>query len=185
MTDITISDSGGNDISRRALSKARDMVQWKIRALETFVAPLTDLGLRVAVGLVFFKSGKSKLLPNCENGLICIDPSKANLFEWEYIPNWKANAPFAPPFDAATMASLTTWAELILPALLILGLGGRLAAFSLLIMSLVIEFWIYPGQFHEHWYWIAILAALVARGPGVLSGDHVLKHFLLKKSKKG
>jgi len=182
MTETMISNKGEGDFGRRVLSKATGTVHWTIQVLEKFFAPLADLGLRVAVGLVFFKSGKSKLLPNCEDGLICVDPGKADLFEWEYIPNWKANAPFAPPFDAATMASLTTWAELILPAMLIIGLGGRFAALGLLVMSLVIEFWIYPGQFQEHWYWIAILAALVARGPGVLSADHGLKYFLIKRN---
>lgn len=177
----TTAEQSQNSKAAALWQKMLCIADWKIRMSDKFLAPLADLGLRVAVGLVFFKSGKSKLLPDCEDGLICVDPQKANLFEWEYIPNWEKHAPFAPPFDAATMASLTTWAELILPVMLILGLGGRVAAFGLLMMSLVIEFWIYPGQYVEHWYWIVILFALLVRGPGALSPDHLVRRKFLPR----
>jgi putative oxidoreductase len=68
--------------------------------------------------------------------------------------------------------------EVILPILLILGLFSRFAALGLLGMTLFIQLAVFPTW--SHWvnpavWWAATLLLLVARGPGFLSIDRLLK----------
>jgi len=81
----------------------------------------------------------------------CLESTK-QLFGWEYIPNWESNATKSilgiditfPVPSAEFAATSATYAEVILPILLIAGLGGRFAAFGLFMMALTIESFIYP-----------------------------------------
>ena len=42
-------------------------------------------------------------------------------------------------------------------------------------MTLVIQLLVYPGAYATHGTWAALLLMLVARGPGVLSLDQLLR----------
>ena len=78
------------------------------------------------------------------------------------------------PFPAvsATMASV---AEHILPVLLILGLFTRISAGGLLVMTMVIQLWVFPDAWWSaHMFWASILFAIIAVGPGRISLDHFL-----------
>ncbi len=78
-----------------------------------------------------------------------------------------------PPMLAAYIVS---YAEFILPFLLLIGFGTRFAALGLLIMTGVIDFYVMPqALWSEHIYWGAILLVLLSRGPGALSIDHFIK----------
>ena len=57
----------------------------------------------------------------------------------------------------------------------LVGVGTRSAAFALLLMTLVIEVFVYPGAWPTHGTWAAILLLLMARGPGSLSLDRALE----------
>ena len=46
---------------------------------------------------------------------------------------------------------------------------------TLLGMTLVIQLFVYPSAFATHGLWATALLLLVARGPGVLSLDHLLR----------
>ena len=59
-------------------------------------------------------------------------------------------------------------------ALLLLGLGTRLASFGLLVMTAVIQLLVYPGAYATHGVWAAVLLWLMVRGPGALSLDHLI-----------
>lgn len=125
------------------------------------MAPLIDLGIRLYVSWIFFKSGLLKF-QSWESTLA--------LFEYEYA------VPILPPDIAAVMG---TAAELGLPLLLALGLAGRYAALALFVFNIVAVI-SYPdlsevGRQH-HLYWGLLLAMLAARGPGVLSVDGLLAH---------
>jgi len=61
---------------------------------------------------------------------------------------------------------------------LVLGLGGRLAAFILLCMTLVIQF-TYQHAI-EHFYWAVLCLIIMLQGPGKLSVDYVLRQKYLK-----
>lgn len=78
-----------------------------------------------------------------------------------------------PPMLAAYIVS---YAEFVLPILLLIGFGTRFAALGLLVITGVIDFYVMPqALWTEHIYWGAILLVLLSRGPGALSIDHFIK----------
>lgn len=117
------------------------------------------LALRVFPALVFWQSGRTKV-----DGL-SIKDSTWFLFEHEYA------LPLIPHDLAAVLATV---AEHLLPVMLILGLFTRLSALGLLAMTAVIQIFVYPDAWMTHGLWAAPLLALVAKGPGRWSADHLL-----------
>jgi putative oxidoreductase len=114
---------------------------------------------RIGVAGVFWRSGQTKV-----EGWQITD-SAIYLFEEEYA------LPLLPPELAANMAAL---AEHLFPVLLILGIASRFSAAALLAMTLVIQIFVYPGSWPDHFTWAAALVFLIARGPGTLSFDHLI-----------
>lgn len=133
-----------------------------IRKLNLTLATIPDapvaLMLRVFPALVFWQSGQTKV-----EGFTLKD-STWFLFEHEYA------LPLIAPEVAAVMATV---AEHLLPVLLILGLFTRLSALGLLGMTAVIQIFVYPDAWMTHGLWAAPLLAVVARGPGRWSVDHM------------
>jgi len=121
-----------------------------------FPLPLLELGMRLAVGATFFRSGTNKFQS--------FDSAIA-LFRDEY------RLPLVPPDIAAYMG---TTVELTAPVLLVLGLFARLGAAALLVMTLTIQFLVYPENWPEHLMWASILAYVLSRGPGALSIDRII-----------
>jgi putative oxidoreductase len=80
------------------------------------------------------------------------------------------------PLISPTVAAyLASGVEFVLPLLLLLGLLTRLSAFGLLMMTLVIQIFVFPDAWWTvHAYWTAILVVLIARGPGAISLDRLL-----------
>ena len=118
---------------------------------------------RFAVGLAFWLSGRTKV----EGwNIFDIKDSAVTLFEYEY------QLPLISPVIAAHLAAL---AEHILPLLIWLGLGTRFAALGLLVMTAVIQIFVYPGAYGVHALWASALLMLIKFGPGAISLDHVLK----------
>lgn len=117
--------------------------------------------LRLGVAAPFFLSGRTKV-----EGLLTITPSTRYLFAEEY------RVPLLSPDLAATLA---TYAEHALPVLLVLGLFTRSAAIGLLAMTLVIQIFVIPGGWPTHLLWAGPLVYLIARGPGAVSLDRLLK----------
>ena len=117
--------------------------------------------------LTFWRAGMTKL-EDWDNTLL--------LFEYEYM---------VPILPVAVAAFLGTFFEVVMSVLILVGAFTRLAALPLLAMSLVIQFVLgaraaaYDN--FEHYFWMAILCYLIARGAGALSLDHlVAKRFGLK-----
>lgn len=133
-----------------------------IRKLNLTLSSIPDalvaLMLRVFPALIFWQSGQTKV-----EGF-SIKESTWFLFEHEYA------LPLIPHEAAAVMATV---AEHLLPVLLILGLFTRLSALGLLGMTAVIQIFVYPDAWMTHGLWAAPLLAVVARGPGRWSVDHV------------
>jgi putative oxidoreductase len=123
-------------------------------------ADAVSLALRVFPALVFWQSGRTKV-----EGLFTIKDSTWFLFKEEYA------LPLIPPDLAAVLA---TTAEHLLPALMILGLLTRVSALGLLVMTAVIQVFVYPDAWVTHGLWGAALLALIARGPGRWSLDAML-----------
>ncbi|WP_291845115.1 DoxX family protein [Maricaulis sp.] len=79
--------------------------------------------------------------------------------------------PFIPPGWAAWAAVL---AEFALPILLVAGLATRLSAFALVLMTLVIQVFVYPqAWWATHALWTVIGLYIVITGPGRASLDHL------------
>lgn len=122
-------------------------------------APLA-LALRLAPAVVFWRSGRTKV-----EGLFSISDSTFFLFREEY------TLPVLPPDLAARLATL---AEHVFPVLLLIGLLSRLSALALLMMTAVIQVFVYPSAWPTHALWAACLLAVIARGPGQWSADRML-----------
>lgn len=75
-------------------------------------------------------------------------------------------------------AWLATFAENIFSVLLVIGLLTRLSAWALFVMALVIQFYVYWGNWVVFWnthiLWFFPLLFIMARGPGKMSADHLL-----------
>lgn len=123
-----------------ALSKALDSLQ-----------PAAALLARLYVAQVFFLSGLTKLRDW---------ETTVALFADEY------HVPLLPPALAALMG---TTGEIVLPVLLVLGLGGRFAALGLFVVNAVAVISlseIAPAALQQHILWGALLAGLAVFGPG-------------------
>ena len=118
--------------------------------------PVAALLARLYVAQVFFLSGLTKIRD--------WDITLA-LFMDEY------KVPLLPPALAAVMG---TAGELVLPVMLVVGLGGRFAALGLSFVNVVAVVSlaeIAPAALQQHQFWGALLLGLVLWGPGKWSLD--------------
>ena len=139
------------------------MINFYQRAIAPFALipfDLIALIARIGAGAVFFRSGLLKL-NGWENAVF--------LFENEY------TLPDLPFFTPQITAAITMAAELALPVLLFAGLLTRFAALGLLVMTLVIQIFVYPDAWATHLSWAGLLLPLIALGGGKLSLDRALK----------
>ena len=118
---------------------------------------------RLGIASVFFMSGRTKI---AEGSWLTIDDSAFELFRTDY------HLPLIPPVPAAYAA---TTAEHLFPILLTLGLFTRLSAGGLLVMTTVIEVFVYPDAWPTHLSWAGLLLPLIALGGGKLSLDRLFK----------
>lgn len=128
--------------------------------LEKIPYALIALLARIAVALQFWRSGQTKV-----DGWQ-ITETTFDLFRDEY------QVPLLPPEIAAYLATIQ---EHLFAVLLVIGLASRLSALGLLAMTLVIQLFVYPGNYPEHLIWGALLVLIIARGPGALSVDHLIR----------
>lgn len=129
------------------------------RLAERIPYSLVALVARFAVASVFWRSGQTKV-----DGFMIKD-NTFFLFAEEY------KVPLLPP-DVA--AYTTTIAEHVFSVLLVVGLASRLSALGLIIMTLVIQVFVYPSGWPDHILWFTALLLILARGPGAISLDHLV-----------
>jgi putative oxidoreductase len=120
---------------------------------------LIALVARLSIAMVFWQSGQTKV-----DGWHVTD-SAIYLFENEYK---------LPLIDPTIAAHLAAFAEHFFPILLAIGFASRLSALALFGMTLVIQIFVYPGAWPTHGTWAACLLLVVARGPGIVSLDHLI-----------
>ena len=139
-----------------ALTRGIHWYQAAIRALHA-LSPLVDLGVRLFIASVFFKSGLTKIA-NWDSTLA--------LFDNEYA---------VPLLPSALAALLGTSVELCGPVLLALGLGTRFAAFVLFVFNIiaVISYAdLSAAGLKDHQTWGLLILVTLVHGPGRLSLDH-------------
>lgn len=130
-----------------------------------FLSPLLNLGIRLWVANVFWKSGLTKI-QSWETTVM--------LFTHEY------QVPLLSPTIAAATAIVV---ELVFPVLLAIGLAGRLSALALFVFNAVAVI-SYPelseAGLKEHYYWGVLLLVPLLYGPGRLSLDHFIANHWMK-----
>ena len=128
---------------------------------------------RFSIAAVFWKSGQTKVQGFAIDivggefslGMPRLSDSVVVLFRDEY------KLPLIPPEIAAPMAA---FAEHLFPLLILIGLATRFSALALLVMTMTIQLLVYPDAYPTHGVWAAVLLFLIARGPGVISLDHLI-----------
>ena len=132
-----------------------------------FPASLPQLALRIAVAIPFLKSGFLKW-----DGFLQLSETAVFLFAYEFKLHILGSAySFPAPGLTAYLAGL---GEIILPFLLIFGLGTRFAALGLIVMTGVIQLTVPTGWAQHHLPWAAMLFATLVWGPGKISLDHLI-----------
>lgn len=136
--------------------------------------PYSPLALLARFGLaaLFWQSGQTKisgleldpLAGRWEWGWPRLNDSAIYLFAEEY------KLPLLPPDLAALLAA---GAEHLFPLLLLCGLATRFSALALLVMTLVIQLFVYPDAYPTHALWACALLLLISRGAGNWSVDHL------------
>ena len=142
-------------VSRRLLPSWQRLV-----GLLESMQPLAQLAARLTVAQAFFVSGLTKLR------------------DWDTTLALFADEYHVPLLSPALAAVMGTGGELVLPVLLVLGLGGRVAAAGLFIVNVVAVASlpeIAPAALQQHVFWGSLLLALLLWGPGRLSVDAILR----------
>ncbi|MEP3225086.1 MAG: DoxX family protein [Parasphingorhabdus sp.] len=116
---------------------------------------------RVALAGIFWRSARTKV----EDGsFLSMKELTVDLFRDEY----------GMPFPEIT-GLIATYAEHFFPILLVLGLATRFGAAGLLVMTLVIQFFVYPEAWWSvHIIWVALALVLITRGGGLFSLDKLV-----------
>jgi putative oxidoreductase len=125
---------------------------------------LVQLALRLALAVPFWRSGILKW-----DGVLRLNDNAVTLFTDEFMLHLPGG-PYPFPYPVAT-AFMAGSAEIVLPILLVLGLGTRFAALGLLMMTLVVELTV-PDGWPVHLTWAALALGIMAQGGGRLAVDH-------------
>jgi putative oxidoreductase len=146
------------------------LVASQLKNASTALAPPV---LRVALALPFLRSGLTRW-----DGFGALSTGTVFLFEDQFRLHILGKLyPFPAPLLCAYAVAI---AELVFPALLMLGLATRFAATGLLFMTAIIQLTYPDGWANFHLYWAAIGLAIIALGPGPLSFDQLISkvHFV-------
>jgi len=150
-------------VSRSVLVRTFAMLTGVIRRIGLIFGPPVA---RIALALPFLRSGLTRW-----DGFLSLSPGTLYLFENQFKLHLFGAAIDFPMPDA--LAFVVACAEIVLPVLLIIGLGTRLAALGLLLMTAVIQLVFPDGWANFHLYWAALALCVMAIGPGPLSLDRL------------
>jgi len=155
------------------MAKVKDLLDKIIELLGAIPDSLIAALGRFSIAAVFWKSGQTKVQGFAIDivggeftlGVPQLSDSVVDLFRDEY------KLPLIAPEIAAPMAA---FAEHLFPLLILIGLATRFSALALLVMTLTIQLLVYPDAWPTHGLWATVLIFLIARGPGILSLDHLI-----------
>lgn len=143
-------------------------IYYQAARLPEYFAPLFDLGLRLFLANVFFKSGLTKIK------------------SWDSTLYLFSDVYQVPLLNPEVAAWLATSAELGLSVLLVLGLFGRFAAAGLFILNgvAVISYYaeLSEAGLSHHLYWGMLLTVLLAVSRGTWSVDAWLEKRVQKSA---
>jgi putative oxidoreductase len=154
-----MTQSSQTTLSKGQSAPWRDQIR-RLNALgDHFPRDIVALAARIFPAVVFWQSARTKV-----DGF-SIKDSTYFLFEQVYA------LPLIPPAPAAVLATI---AEHVLPVLLVIGLFSRLSALGILVMTAVIQLFVFPDAWVTHGLWAAACLVTLAYGPGRLSLDHLM-----------
>lgn len=139
-------------------------------AFTSIPAVVVNVAMRLVIFKVFWMSAQTKItgwtIAGQHFAFWNITDNTFLLFDFEY------GIPLIPSTLAAWMATL---GEFFLSLLILSGLLTRFAALGLLMMTLVIQFFVYPDAWWTvHVYWVLPLLYLMKYGGGEFSVDNLL-----------
>ena len=152
MTDVSPAASHVGSVAGRIIQQA-------IATLDCIPYWLIALAARIFPAAVFWQSGETKVAG------WHLKPSAVALFQNEYQ---------LPLIDPTIVAYASAFSEHFFPILLVIGLATRFSALALLFMTAVVEIFVYPGAWPTHGVWATCFLVVIARGPGLLSVDHLI-----------
>ena len=126
--------------------------------------------IRISLFLIFWKSVQTKI-----EGLTFfgqhfafwnVNSSTMTLFAYEY------SVPFIPYEIAAYTATIS---EFFFSILVLIGLFTCFSALGLLIITVVIQLFVYPEAWQTHLVWVAMLLVLIKQGAGKWGVDAIYK----------
>ena len=135
------------------------IIQRMIAAMDCIPYWFIALAARIFPAAVFWQSGQTKVAG------FHLKPSAIALFQNEYQ---------LPLIDPVIAAHISAFSEHFFPILLVIGLATRFSALALLLMTAVIEIFVYPGAWPTHGVWATCFLVVISRGPGWLSLDHLI-----------
>lgn len=162
MTDSAV--AARPPVEERSTSVQRRALRLVERLEAVSYETLLSTPARIFIAMTFWLSGRTKV-----EGFLSMSQSTLFLFREEYA---------LPIIPYRLAAYLATYAEHVFPILLILGLASRLSAAGLLVMTLVIQLFVYPDAWATHLAWATALAFVIFRGPGAVSIDHLIRRRL-------
>lgn len=148
-------------------SRVRAAARHADQQLGRFPISVTQLLLRIAVALPFWRSGQTKW-----TGWLELSDSAVYLFQEEFRIHLFGRAYAYPMPQVAAFVSGV--AEIILPLMLVLGLGTRFAALGIVLMTAMIQLTVPDGWETYHLPWVAMALAIMTYGPGRLALDYLL-----------
>jgi putative oxidoreductase len=163
--------------ARRSRSITGTLIRGFVAACAFIPYALVALALRLVIARVFFLDGQTRVdgtpipvhLQGFDFSFVVPLQVKAETYAsllTGYLPVQ------VPP---GLVAYLVSGGEFLLPIMLVLGFGTRIAALGLLIITAFMQLYVMPQALWSlHVYWAAILLVLLSRGPGALSLDHFI-----------
>lgn len=145
-----------------------------INPIDTILSMIPEWLVNIAMRLVIFKifwfSVQTKIVGLTVAGqhfaFWNVTDSTFLLFDFEY------GIPLIPSEIAAYLG---TFGEFFLPLMILFGFFTRFAAAGLMVMTLVIQFFVYPDAWWSvHVYWVLLLLYIMRNGGGLISVDNLL-----------
>jgi putative oxidoreductase len=138
--------------------------------LSTIPEWAVNLAMRLVIFKVFWFSVQTKITGLTIGGqhfaFWNVTDSTFLLFDFEY------GIPLIPSEIAAYLG---TFGEFFLALMILFGFMTRFAALGLMVMTMTIQFFVYPDAWWSvHVYWALILLYLMRNGGGLLSVDRLL-----------
>lgn len=131
---------------------------------------LINIAMRLVVFKIFWFSVQTKIsgltIAGQHFAFWSVTDSTFLLFDFEY------GIPLIP---SELAAYLGTFGEFFLALAILFGFMTRFAAAGLMVMTLVIQFFVYPDAWWSvHVYWALMLLYLMRNGGGLISLDHII-----------